>query len=80
MSKTNRCCPAKPFEIELFPHIWGKPAYEKQYGSSGHRIDDLSETTKVTDSVAKITVSYERAINMIPEGDPLPTEGADCST
>ena len=70
----------KPFEMVLFPHIWGKPAYEKQYGSSCHRIDDLSETSKVTNSVAKITVSDERAIIMSPEGDSLLTEGADRNT
>ncbi len=62
----------EPFDMGLFPHIWGNPAYEEQYGLSGHRINDLSGTTKVCDSVAKITVSYERAIDMSPKGDPLP--------
>lgn len=69
----------KPFDMGLFPHIWGNPVYEKQYGLSRYRIDDLSGTTKLTDSVAKITVSYERAIDMSPKGDSPPMAAADSS-
>jgi hypothetical protein len=49
-----------PFEVGLFPHIWGTAAFEDAYGCSGHKVDDLSSTSKIADSAVTIVFTYDR--------------------
>lgn len=49
-----------PFEVGLFPHIWGTEAFENAYGCSGHKVDDLSGASKIADSVVTISYTYDR--------------------
>ncbi len=53
----------KPFELRLFPHVWGTVDHESAYGASSHSVADMSTTEVVKGDVITMHFRYDHAVD-----------------